>query len=856
MSVSTLAPVATSPAGERLPLAKFQGDAVEGLQATVRRVAEYHAEHPQNRREIALSCGVMLLQSPTGSGKTLILGRTLEGLKGKLPAKCIWFWFAPYSGLVAQTRDALAEQCGSLRLRDVYTDREVAGSRDGDVFVQTWAAVSAQHAEARKVRRSTERVLSLDDMIAELRGDGFLVGVVIDEAHLNFGASATAAARFYLDTLQPDVTLLATATPNDDKLADFERQARIEVASRVVIERGQVVQARLNKRGLMLGVLRFQAEDTALIDLEQATLTAAWSQHGAIKERLAEEGVGLVPLMLVQVEDQAAGGEDPVARVKEKLEQAGVPGGAIKSHTSGEPDPEFHTLSYDPSVEVLIFKVAVATGFDAPRAWTLVSVRPNRGREFGLQIVGRIMRVHPSVRARAKTDPLLDRGYVFLTDPDIQAGLSAAVAELKAVRHSIELLTDRLDVVEFGNARTPLTPDSASVAPPPPAPPSTPAERHQRLFSLIEAGYLRPAVAELTPAEQDRAIVHGEALADLGGTPLFGALPEQPAPTSASTSDGPRRARTYTLRAELGLPAALIREELPDIHQIAGDLTRDIAREFCKVVDLRGELTRRRRRAVLDLRDLFEGDQESRSVSVRVSNARIAQSAQLAFQFNDAIDPRQLKRELVQEFQRICDDDGTEYTSDDLRRAVDVAAMRRPESLREAMRAALRGHMQLLRDQEIPSREYWTDGLKPAAKGAYGVLPPTMNNEERAFAEFLDADRSGTVKWWLRNPENARWATRLVLPNGKRFFPDFVVGVANRSTPDSIALVEIKDDGVTGRLQSSSNIMKIRVQHQEYRNVFWSYRENGVWARATFNEGLHRIIPIGAFSLSDMVYLG
>ncbi len=71
-------------------------------------------------------------------------------------------------------------------------------------------------------------------------------------------------------------------------------------------------------------------------------------------------------------------------------------------------------ISYVPTDEswlyqgvVLIFKVAVATGFDAPRAWTLVSVRPNRGRDFGLQIVGRIMRVHPSVRPIHGQDALL-----------------------------------------------------------------------------------------------------------------------------------------------------------------------------------------------------------------------------------------------------------------------------------------------------------------------------------------------------------------------------------------------------------------------------------------------------------------
>ena len=39
------------------------------------------------------------------------------------------------------------------------------------------------------------------------------------------------------------------------------------------------------------------------------------------------------------------------------------------------------------------------------------------------------MRVHPGVRPLHGSDPLLDRGYVFLSDPELQAGLDAAAAE-------------------------------------------------------------------------------------------------------------------------------------------------------------------------------------------------------------------------------------------------------------------------------------------------------------------------------------------------------------------------------------------------------------------------------------------
>jgi type III restriction enzyme len=589
-----------------------------------------------------------------------------------------------------------------------------------------------------------------------------------------------------------------------------------------------------------------------VIDLEQATLTVAWFQHEAIKGRLGKRAIAVTPLMLVQVEDQHKGGEDPVARVRDKLVQAGVPPDHIKTHTSGEPDPEFHTLAYDPEVEVLIFKVAVATGFDAPRAWTLVSVRPNRGREFGLQIVGRIMRVHPLVRPFHGTDRLLDRGYVFLTDPELQAGLNAAVEDLKAVRHGMELITDQLDIVQFGNVRAPLDPEVIAAETQPSPPPQTPEERQYRLNLLIQAGLVGAELAARSEDDQDQAILAAEMIMRMSDTPLFGDLPLQAAPAALGT----KKQRRYTLRSDLHLPTALIREELPELYEIADELTDNIAREFCNLVDLRGELSRRLRRATLSLRDLFLADEEERTFNVRVSNVRIAENAQLAFRFNDGIDPRALKQALVAELKRICDEYGIEYTVDDLRRAIDVAVMRDPERLRTAMRQALRQYLQMSTSEPIPEFEFGDGGLSPALKAAYGVFPSDMNGEERAFAEFLDGDNTGVVKWWLRNRENAKWATRILLPTGRRFFPDFVVGVANRSTPDSIALVEIKDDGVTGRLQADLNITKIRVQHQEYKNVFWTYRtEQRVWARTRYDEGLNRIVPQGAFKIAEMVYL-
>ena len=202
------------------------------------------------------------------------------------------------------------------------------------------------------------------------------------------------------------------------------------------------------------------------------------------------------------------------------------------------------------------------------------------------------------------------------------------------------------------------------------------------------------------------------------------------------------------------------------------------------------------------------------------------------------------------------DDKGIEAEERDLRRAIDLAGMIEPEKLKEAIKTAQARNVRTDTSEPVPEQYFGPDGLSAAEKSAYGVFPHRLNKEEQDFAAFLDEDKTGTVKWWMRNPENETWAIRLILPSGHRFFPDFVVGVSGRTTPDAIALVEIKDDGETGRLQSDRNVQKIRVQHREYRNVFWTYRSDGTWIRAQYAEGLHKIVPKDRFDVKELVYLG
>lgn len=854
----------SAPAFQLLPLKPFQQRASDtALRVILDTAAKIEAD-PARRRAVALAQGVTLLRSPTGSGKTLTIGRTLERAAGALPRKAVWFWFTPYSGLVRQSRDALAAQCPGLRLRDLATDRLPRGTRDGDVFVMTWASVASATKEAKLARQEGELLPSIDLLVAALRADGWLIGAVIDEGHLNFGTNARQAADFYLGVLQPDVTMIATATPRDEQLERFERVAGIGRVNRIEVSRDDAVRACLNKPGVKAVHFRPDERDASLLDMEEVAVVAGLARHRIIRKALADAGVAMVPLLMIQVDNDARDKVDPVAKVRDILVANGMDRDAIAAHTSGEPDPYFHTLAYDETKEVLIFKVAAATGFDAPRAWTLVSLRKAIGVEFGLQVLGRIMRVDPRVQhlhafacdPPRPPDGVLDYGYVFLANPAQQVGIASAADELKTIRDSIETVTDNVVVVEFGGSRVALVNPDGGFAEllDPPAPGGGEAAGTDDPAGRVRAAALR------VQGSLDMAL--HDARRPSGSAPGFGGRAHQTVEEGwgLAVQDAPAVAArrlgrvSYPLRADLRFPRALAREVMP---RSMDGLVQGIARRI-RIDDGAIALVNRTMGKVLVTEeDVFEAARTTERANVPLSNLRIAQQAQMAFRFNESIDDRDLKPALLERLRRELDDRGHAVPGErDLRRAVDLLAMARPDLLHDACRACLAQVVEIRQDEEIPAFYEGPDLLERADKGLYGVFPADLNEEEFAFARLLDQDQTGTVLWWLRNVENARWAVTIVLPNGRRHFPDFVVGIdARRKSRDGIALAEVKDDGRTGRLFSTVNTDKVRTEHREYRSALMVFRnDRGQWFNVAYRADLRMHQPGSQFTIDDLVW--
>src|SRR5690348_5807807 len=199
-----------------LNLKPFQEDVCAGIVARFDNVRTLYESMRQwdakTLDEARKRDGAVVLQAPTGSGKTFVAVEALARFSEH--ERVLWFWFAPFAGLVEQSRGVIAAHAPSLRLLDLDSDRRLSAVAGGGVFVTTWGSVAARSADSRRARSKGDDGQSLDALIMQARVDGLRIGCVVDEAHHGFHKAAQARA-FFADVLKPDYTLMMTATPRD-----------------------------------------------------------------------------------------------------------------------------------------------------------------------------------------------------------------------------------------------------------------------------------------------------------------------------------------------------------------------------------------------------------------------------------------------------------------------------------------------------------------------------------------------------------------------------------------------------------------------------------------------------------------
>ena len=456
--------------------------------------------------------------------------------------------------------------------------------------------------------------------------------------------------------------------------------------------------------------------------------------------------------------------------------------------------------------------------------------------DFGTQIVGRILRVHPRCQGRS-LPPLLQNAYVFLADCESQAGLTTAAQKINQIKTEFGKVSPFALVVSVGGQnQLQVVKDGQTLL--------LSTEQAQTLTTgLMEA---MPGVGLVAPAQ----IGWMELLEGTTGQSA-GVSNDKFAAGSASRHPpipGALGSKVYPLRS--GMPRQFLTQRT---RAVTEGLTRSIAQiiRFDDQALLSG--IREKVAVIRREKDVFavvEDSVQRIQAALDVAQAEV-QAQRMLLEFG-VIDPRDLHAQLMirlrEEYGRI----GQAIAPDDdaLESALALILVQHPKLLRAAERTALARYAESLPSGTLPENIYADAELLPSRHNLYGVYPPGMNDWEQAFVELLDRDPDGHVLWWHRNELYKPWSVATTLPNGQQFFPDFLVGIRGRVKPDHVLLVDPKraiNDDLNAKAKSV-------VEHQAYgRTAILFLEDKKRWMTVRYDEAKDKNELDSVFRLSAMV---
>jgi len=776
-----------------------------------------------------------LLRSPTGSGKTFMLARVLADVSATTPT--VWFWFVPFVTLVAQTLDALKSNASDLTPTTLAIGRNQQPD-EGLVMIATTQAVAKSQWRVKGYDADgDDDTRTIAEWVSLARERGYSIGMVVDEAHIALD-KATEFGKF-AQWLNPDFLLMATATPKDQRILDFLDSAGKSNFESFAVSRDDVVDARLNKRYIEAVIYDLGQSVQSVADLKRTVLRQAWMRNQQLKQRLAEAGIPLTPLLLVQV----ANGSKTVEETEQDLIQlCKIPPGSIGKHSSDDPDPVLMAaIANDSSKEVLIFKQSAGTGFDAPRAFILASTKPVNDPDFAMQFIGRVMRVSLAIR-NAYPDKTIalpeafDTAYVYLADASAQKGFEKAVYATGLVKSQLQGQTEKLQQRRTAGGAVVLTNKHTSQFP-------LTYDAHKSLApEHIDSDKIKPVSAPENTTSQAEMFgtIDTENLDEwqTGGSSNGISAPVIPKSQPQSSAELMKRLedgeiRIYLRRSDLAtLPAALPAERKPqftdmlllsrsvaaklEISNLLADNAIRVARNQLKDIERRTELVSGnfQDEKVLIVTDRNALAREARAVLSKLPQVEEEDIREILTVFAARLLP--ILRAKFEDFdhEKIPDEKILQQMARD---AANWVAKQQADKLGEELYAAIALQAESFIADPLPDGMAFAAALplSKSKRNIYGVFPPAQDEvsqlAQHVFADeryllkdklwsFKDGsfkvgqydttvalnkeemnfaralDKSEFVSWWHRNPDRKSYSVRLVRGEHKNnFYPDFVV---------------------------------------------------------------------------------
>jgi len=377
----------------------------------------------------------LVFKAPTGSGKTIMMAEFLKQLVEDKDIKqsLSFIWTAPRQ-LHIQSKEKLENYFETSRaLKCSYfedlDDRKIS---ENETLFFNWESVNKINKNT--IVKENEKDFYLGKVLERTREEDRKIILIIDESWFAAGArdkkEEQAATRLRKD-INADLTIEVAATPilrdpNETvnvQIEDVKKEGMIKKA--VILNDGF---GKLIKDGK---IYTEKLGDKNIKDSDELVIAAAMKKRQELVEAYKKEKVDVNPLVLIQIPRRIGQMEDELRLKIERILKSKYNISTEKGNNklaiwlSEEKINKEEVERNDSPVEVLIFKEAIAYGWDCPRAQILVVFREWKSHIFSIQTVGRIMRMPEPDKGHYKNE-ILNYGYVYTNLDHVQIEESIA----------------------------------------------------------------------------------------------------------------------------------------------------------------------------------------------------------------------------------------------------------------------------------------------------------------------------------------------------------------------------------------------------------------------------------------------
>lgn len=376
-------------------LKEYQRDAIDELKG----LFELYLKSPI-RKEI-------VFKAPTGSGKTFMASSLIEELASENSNVnfCI-MWACPGKGeLHKQSFDNVKKYLGgnpvcSLLEEDFFGSRKYI--KNHEIVFINWEKLIQKDKETGKWVNNLmkdQECQNFINVIEQTRRNGTKVILIIDESHIG-KSSKTRIQEFVNTIICPNIVLEMSATPLSEHID-------VVIDPQKVIDEGMIKEDVIVNEGISKEDRSMEDKDSELLVLEKGYLKLE-----ELKKEYESIGSLVNPLVLIQIPNVDEG-EAKKLVIKDFLREKGITedNGKLKfwCDDKGHFDKK-KIKNLDDETEYLVFKTAVATGWDCPRAQILIKFREGKSETFEIQTIGRILR---TAEAKSYNNTLLDNAYIY-----------------------------------------------------------------------------------------------------------------------------------------------------------------------------------------------------------------------------------------------------------------------------------------------------------------------------------------------------------------------------------------------------------------------------------------------------------